>query len=403
MGTLPAAPKPNRTPWIIAGVLGCLVLCLLIAIVGGGAYFFLNNNNNVTSANSPTRVVVNPPTQPPVTVPTVVVPTVVIPTVPAIPTTASVLPTQSSPSTVAPTQPSIPTVVPTQPIPTIAPATATTIPPTQTPTPAAPKGRLAFTVRRGDRPEDNYIWIMNADGSAAKQILTRSSEPSFSPDGNKIAFYQWSDGIFVANADGTNPIKVLGDGVTGYLSWSHDGRWIAFSARPGRAGNIFVDAVPPDGSAVKDNSVRRNITVGWSPYWSPDDTQIIFQTCRGSACGIYKSNSAGGDAIPIVTDDGGLAAYSPDAKMILYQKDQDGQKQLFLINPDGSGKKQLTSGASLHVSANWSADGNFIFYRSPEGGQWGIWRMNTDGSNPVKIANDMPPGDWPYDRIAVTK
>ncbi len=87
----------------------------------------------------------------------------------------------------------------------------------------------------------------------------------------------------------------------------------------------------------------------------------------------------------------------------MYQKDVDGPKQLFLINSDGSGKKQLTSGSAIHSSANWSPDGNFIFYRSPEGGQWGIWRMNADGSNPVKIANDMPPGDWPYDRIAVTK
>jgi Tol biopolymer transport system component len=381
MGNESTAPKPSRTPWIIAGVLGCLVLCLIVAIVGGGAYFLLGPNN-VASINTPTRVAFPPvqPTLPPLVQPTVAIPTVIVPTV-MIPTVAVILPTVPSA------------------LPTIALATATSVPPTQTPTPAAPKGRIAFTVRRGDRPEDNYIWIMNADGSGAKEILKRSSEPTFSPDGNKIAFYQWSDGIFVANADGTNPIKALGDGVTGYMAWSHDGRWIAFSARPGRAGNIFVDAVPPDGSAVKDNNARRNITVGWSPYWSPDDTQLIFQTCRG----IYKAGSGGGDAIPIVTDDGGLPAMSPNGKTILYQKDQDGQKQLFLINSDGSGKKQLTSGASLHVSANWSADGNFIFYRSPEGGQWGIWRMNADGTNPVKIANDMPPGDWPYDRIAVTK
>lgn len=242
------------------------------------------------------------------------------------------------------------------------------------------------------------MWIMNADGTGAKELLKRSSEPAFSPDGTKIAFYRWTDGIFVANVDGTNEKKVLGESNSGYLSWSHDGRWIAFSVRPGRSGNIVTDAIAPDGTG------RRPVVVGWSPSWSPDDTQVVFQTCReGTGCGIYRAPSAGGDAIPIIADDGGLAAYSPDGKRILYQKDAEGQKQLFIINADGSGKKQLTQGPALHASANWSVDGNFIFYRSPEGGQWGIWRMNADGTNPVRLIGDMPPGDWPYDRIAVSK
>ncbi|MBI5032546.1 MAG: PD40 domain-containing protein [Chloroflexi bacterium] len=390
MSTQPAAPRPSRTPWIIAGVLGCLVLCLLVAVVGGSAYFIL----------SPARVVVLP------TVPQVMtVPIAVLPTVPSQPTQAPQnLPTVPPPPPQSTATVAQATAVPVQATVTVPQPTATRVPPTATRPPAAPKGRIAFTVRRGDRPEDNFIWIMNADGSGAKEILKRSSEPSFSPDGNKIAYYQWSDGIFVANADGTNPIKVLGDGVTGYIAWSHDGRWIALSARPARTGNIFVDAVPPDGSAVKDNSMRRNIVVGESPDWSPDDTQVVFHTCRDSACGIYKVGSGGGGtAIPIVTDDGGLPAWSPDGKTVLYQKDADGAKQLFVINADGSGKKQLTTGAAMHVSANWSADGNFIFYRTPEDGQWGIWRMNADGTGKIKIAGDMPPGDWAYDRIAVTK
>jgi TolB protein len=238
---------------------------------------------------------------------------------------------------------------------------------------------------------------MNADGSGAKEILRRASEPTFSPDGTKIAYYGWTDGIYVADADGSNPRKILSDGNTGFLEWSHNGRWIAFSVRPGGQGNIAIDAIAPDGTG------RRPVVVGWSPSWSPDDTLLAFQTCRNNICGIYKANSGGGDATPIVGDDGGLAAWSPDGKMIVYQKEVDGQKQLFLINADGSGKKQLTSGAALHVDATWSPDGNFIFYRSPEGGSWGIWRMNQDGSNRVRFDGDFPPGDWPYDRIAATR
>ncbi len=386
MSTDGMTPKPNRTPWIIAGVLGCLVICLAVAVLGVGGYALFGQSKPVVQTG---------PTVAAVTLPTVqsnLVPTQAPPL--AQPTSASA--GQSVVPPLAPTQasagqPTVPPLAPTQ-APTVA---QPTTPPTATA--AAPTGRLAFTVRRGDRPEDNYIWMMNADGSNAKQILAKASEPTFNPDGSKIAYYGWTDGIWVANADGTNPKKVLGESSSGYLSWSHDGRWIAFSVRPGYSGNIATDAIAPDGTG------RRPVVVGWSPSWSPDDTQLVFQTCRGANCGIFKAPSAGGDAVPIITDDGGLPSYSPDGSKIVYQKDVDGQKQLFLINADGSGKKQLTQGTSLHVDAAWSPNGNFIFYRSPEGGVWGIWRMNVDGSNPVKLASDMPPGDWPYDRIAVTK
>lgn len=377
--------KPNRTPWIIVGVLGCLVLCLLgvVAVLGiglVGGYF----------TSQPATPVVVLPTPPPPIQPTAT--QVMRP--PASPT---VLP----PSPPPPMSPGAPPILPSPTVPVvIASPTIPIVPsPTLTRPPVAPLSqvKLAFTVRRGDRPEDHYIWMMNGDGSNARQVLQRASEPTFSPDGKKIAYYLWTDGIFVANADGTEPKKIVGEANSGFPAWSHDGKWIAFSVRPGRSGNIATDAVAPDGTG------RRSIGIGWCPAWSPDDKLIVFQTCRGAQCGIFRVSSAGGDAVPISLDDGGLAVWSPDGKRILYQRDVDSVKQLFVMNADGSDKRQLTRGPALHVSGNWSPDGNFIFYRSPEGGQWGIWRMNADGSNPVKIANDMPPGEWAYDRIAVAK
>lgn len=377
-----SAPRPNQTPWIIVGVLGCLVICLLgvVAVLGVGVlggYFNLASRTATPLASVPTQLPVTQPTLPPMSSPTM--PTLV-PTVSLLQPTVTMPPVVTS-SPIAPTVSPTRLSTPTGPLPSVPPS----------------RIKLAFTVRRGDRPEDNYIWIMNGDGSNAREILKRASEPTFSPDGKKIAYYLWTEGLFVANVDGTEPKKIVGETHLGFPAWSHDGRWIAFSVRPGRSGNIVTDAIMPDGTG------RRPIGVGWCPAWSPDDKLIAFQTCRGTQCGIFKVSSAGGEAVPISTDDGGLAAWSPDGKRILYQKDVDGVKQLFVMNADGSDKKQLTRGPALHVSGNWSPDGHLIFYRSPEGGQWGIWRMNADGSNPVKIANDMPPGDWPYDRIAVSR
>jgi Tol biopolymer transport system component len=246
---------------------------------------------------------------------------------------------------------------------------------------------------------------MDANGANAKKIIDRASEPTWSPDGTKIAYYHWKDGIFVANADGSNPQKVVGDTQVGYLDWSHDGRWIAFAALPGGQGNIVVNVVPPDGSALKDPGARHYISVGSSPAWSPDDTLFAIDSCdTANHCGIFKVASGGGGSIvPVVTDGGGAPVWSPNGKQIVYQADIDGQKQLVIIGADGSGKTQLTHGPSMHVDAGWSADGNFIFYRSPEAGSWGIWRMNPDGSNPVKLIDNVAPVDFAHERLAVSR
>ncbi len=273
---------------------------------------------------------------------------------------------------------------------------ATRAPAPATATPGGVIGKIAFSIERGERPEDKYIWIMNADGSGAKQILDRASSPALSPDGNLIAYYHWNDGIYIANAaDGSNQRKIVGETNAKYLAWSHDSKWIAFRSQPSVSGNVYVDAVLVDGTG------RRNISVGDTPSWSFDDRMIAVQTCKATACGIYRVSSDGGDPIPVTNDAGGNPAWSPDGRRILYQLESGDVKQMFVVNPDGTNKRQLTSGAFMHVDGQWSSDGNYIFYRSPESGTWAIWRMNSDGSRPIKLIEDTPPVDWPYEKLAV--
>ncbi len=380
-----APSKPSRLPWIVAGVLGCLVVCLLLVVGVTGIYLLFGPGRGPV-ANFP----VSSGTRSPFSLnPTSAPATVAFPTPPPQPTLVIAAPTAVLPGTTAiatPTLPAAPTAV------VKAAATA----------PAAAKGKIAFSVCSAncDQDEGKSVWVMNADGSGLKKIADKASEPTFSPDGSQIAYYHWTDGIFVISADGTGAPgkKIVGDTMVGFIEWSHDGRLIAFSAQPGGKGNIVVDVV-----SLPDGQDRHNIAIGQSPSWSPDDTQIVFDTCRGNNCGIYKSSSGGGEAIPIINDGGGLPAWSPDGKKIIYQSEIDGQKQIFAINPDGSNKKQLTSGAAAHVSPAWSADGKYIYHRTPEGGSWGIWRMNADGSGPVKLIGDVPPVNGGHERISVSR
>jgi hypothetical protein len=364
------APGPNRVPLLIAGAVGCLVLCICVATLGAGAYFFFGQ---AAATRTPFAFVlpISPvaPTLPPIAGPTLPAP--------------SSAPAQSP--TLIGTQPTLPPI-PSVPI---LRATATIAPP------RAPTGKIAFSKCEDicDINEKKNIWIVNADGSGARKILDLASDPAFSPDGTKIAFYHHTDGMYLASADGSNVRKYIGDTKARSPVWSHDGRWIALTG---------VDAVPAS-VLVSETPERRRVAVGAMPDWSPDDTQIVFQTCRENTCGIYKANAQTGATTLIIGDDGALPVWSPDGRTILYQKEVAGERQLFVINPDGTSKKQLTQGPAPHVAANWSRDGYFIFYRSPEGGAWAIWRMNADGSNRVKLIDGVPPVDWAFEKLAVSR
>src|SRR5262245_28014917 len=98
--------------------------------------------------------------------------------------------------------------------------------------------RIAFvSTRDGGGPAPGYrsvpyVYVANADGSGVTR-LTQGARPTWSGDGQRIAFHSWSGGaasggpaeIRVMNADGSNE-RVLGRG--GYPSWSPDGTKIAF-------------------------------------------------------------------------------------------------------------------------------------------------------------------------------
>ena len=64
--------------------------------------------------------------------------------------------------------------------------------------------------------------------------------------------------------------------------------------------------------------------------------------------------------------------------------------ELFLINPDGSGRKRLTDNQSFESDPTFSPDGSQIAYGSSGDAGSGIWVMNADGSNARAITTDGP-------------
>jgi Tol biopolymer transport system component len=76
-------------------------------------------------------------------------------------------------------------------------------------------------------------------------------------------------------------------------------------------------------------------------------------------------------------------AWTADGR-IIYVSNESGTPQLWLTNPDGSNRKQLTS-AGNSTSPFASPDGRFFVFGSYKDGGGSIWRLNVDGSNPIRL------------------
>jgi TolB protein len=74
---------------------------------------------------------------------------------------------------------------------------------------------------------------------------------------------------------------------------------------------------------------------------------------------------------------------------VLYTVSGVGTSDLFVVNPDGSNPRQLTSNAALNVLPVVSTDGRYIVFVSTRTGVPHIWRMDSDGSNLKQITNGI--------------
>jgi TolB protein len=75
--------------------------------------------------------------------------------------------------------------------------------------------------------------------------------------------------------------------------------------------------------------------------------------------------------------------------LIAFSSDQDGDFEIYVINPNGTNLQQLTFNNYHDVSPDWSPDGTQIVFTSYAQGFEQIFRMNADGTNIVNLTPDF--------------
>jgi len=267
--------------------------------------------------------------------------------------------------------------------------------PSPSPSPAAaaapgPSGG-AWSSRSGRIAFDNFddVWAINADGTDLTR-LTHSPgpdfDPSWSPDGTKIAFRSERSGepeLWVMNADGTGQRR-LAAGLS--PAWSPDGSLIAFSGRAG------LSVIRPDGTGRR---VLPHTEGGEYPSWSPDGSRIAFNSNLTGDHVMYIAQADGSKVVDLSrVGEGWQVDWSPDGRSILFTSHRDhpdNYTDIYVMRPDGSAVHRLTH--NVGQTSAWSPDGKHIVFSAP-----GLFIMDPDGSQvralPTPGVGEISLPDW---------
>ncbi len=231
-------------------------------------------------------------------------------------------------------------------------------PPTGPSPPLAPgptsTGPIVFV---SDRDGTEQIYLANDDGSAVTR-LTAGSQPAWSRDGQRLAFYNARE-IYVINVDGSGLRRVA----RGWdPAWSPDGRMIVF-----RGESFSIEVFDVDGSNHRTLYDDEYGLGSFSPAWSPDGGRIVFSvaTFVDLGPGLWMMNADGSKPRHIGPDDGQTPAWSPDGSEIAYVS----HSGIGVVNADGAGR--LTRVAGPAIFPDWTPDGRLIFTMSPSGA-WSV-------------------------------
>jgi Tol biopolymer transport system component len=255
-----------------------------------------------------------------------------------------------------------------------------------------------------------FLVTMNADGSNPLRLNgdeTTSMSPSWSPDGNKIAFMSTEDGkpeIYVINADGTDKKQLtntkpvddfFGLQYPNYPSWSPDGKKIVYVSRPQpdhKTPELYViDTDGTNPTRLTQSKVVPDswIIVGLGPVaWSPDGKKIVYAAIKDDRLGIHVINADGTNPVSLATANGSCASWSPDGKRIVFMSQEAGDKPsgIRLMDADGSNLIALPNKkATAQVNPSWLPDGKKIALSADGEEGPGIYTMNVDGTQPTRI------------------
>ena len=310
----------------------------------------------------------------------------------------NLLPIWTTTSTLAPT----PTHTPS---PTWTPTPTWTSTPSPTPHPRRPV--VAFV---SDWAGDDDIYFLDTESWEIINLTHSPGEdrdPVLSPNGNLLAFRSNISGTwafyridletgersFLFDDEGASPAY------TGRFTWGldHDYSYAYESYQDGNL-NLYVRT-----RAGKRYPLTRHPSGDYAPAWRPATSQIAFTSWREGQKDLYLVQADGSALTRLTVDptDEETPAWHPDGRRLVYVRWQDYDADLWELDLERGTVTRLTDDPYPDRSPTYAADGTVFWTRYVPGksfevhdpyhpGRWRLWMRNPEGKEgpvPLPIAD----------------
>ena len=282
----------------------------------------------------------------------------------------------------------------------------------------SPDGKQFAFLRGNPKRGERSVFVVNSDGTAERKVATRKiparrsfDGPAWSPDGKVIVYPVDSpdptDSYFtlaeVQLADlSEKPITSQRWSWIERLVWLHDGSGLIFIAKEQVASPFQIWYLSYPGGQV--HRITNDLSDYLSLSLSADSASLVTVKSE-QVSNIWIAPNANARRASQITNnkfDGveGIS-WTPDGKIVYASRAGD-TLDLWMVEPNGTGQKQLTANAGNNKRPSVSLDGRYIVFVSDRTGTDHIWRINIDGSDARQLTNGRgeknpqcsPNGEW---------
>jgi len=239
----------------------------------------------------------------------------------------------------------------------------------------SPDGKSIALARlvHDNAPADETV-VLNVRTAKTRLVALggRPEPPAWSPDGKQIAYGFHDSGVYVASSAGGRSKKLPGVGY--WPDWSPDGKQIAYDTFSER-----IALVRRDGSGLKYLTAAHSTGSAVPVRWLPDRRRLVFAGPDNFGFGgknllVANVDSARPSRLTIAAGGTSLYAVAPRSGLTAYT---DGKGRIYVVRPDGSGKRLLTTGNV----GSWSPDGRRLVYT-----HGGVYVINANGTGKRQVA-----------------